>query len=585
MQFKSRAIPSVRPVGTTRKHKIAVAGLLAAMALGQAVAASPQVEAYQKVQQARTEAGKKAGDAASPAQLQQARRELQEQLDYVRSEGIRELSYGSPFLASRERDLLLDQAVISARLGEDEAALAQFEAAYELAVLPSSDRLKHPALDRLRTHPRFAALMQREQQAQAQGEGRAYLTQAMPDAAQRVAGLSRLWAEAKAGFVHFDHVPKLDWDQAYLDALPRVQAATDLESYYLELMRFMARLEDGHSTVVPPAALREKLMSRPPLDTVLLDGKLLVQRVRSSSLAAQLAPGDQIEAIDGRTPADHVAQRLAAITSASTPQDRQNRLYNRFLLAGAADQPVKLSVRKADGRSVQVDVARSGYQDLITPAAFEFRMLPSGIAYLALDHFESDAGLKAFEQALPQILQAKGLILDLRRNGGGNSSHGWSILSYLSDKPIPTATSSVRGDSPWTQARFGSGSQRLLPLESAPYTVKIARQQRFDGPVAVLIGAATYSAAEDFLVGFDSLQRGLIVGEPSGGSTGQPLRLALPGGGFGLVCVKRDRYPDGRSFVGVGIQPQHLAKATQADLRQGRDAVLEQAVQLLTRPR
>ena len=568
-----------RPTGSIT----ALAALTAAMALGAAHAASPSIEAYQKVQQARSEISKRVATQSDPATMQQARRDLQQQIEFVRSEGIRELSYGNPFLAARERDLLLDQAMLSAKLGEDDSALTQLEAAFELAVTPTGSRLKDTAFDRLRTLPRFITLQQREQQAQAQGEGRAYQVtgKSMPDAAQRVAGLSRLWAEARAGFVHFDHVPKLDWDQAYLDALPRVQAATDLESYYLELMRFMAKLEDGHSSAVPPAEVREKLMSRPPLDTVMLEGKVLVQRVRSSSLAAQLAQGDQVETIDGKSPADHVAAHLAGIISASTPQDRQNRLYSRFLLAGAADQPVKLQVRKADGRSVAVEVPRSGYRDLITPPAFEFRLLPSGVAYLALDHFESDAGLKAFEQALPQILQAKGLILDLRRNGGGNSSHGWSILSYLTDKPLPTAYSTVRGDSPWTQARFGASTQRLLPLDMAPETIKIARQQRFGGQVAVLIGAATYSAAEDFLVSFDSLGRGLIVGEPSGGSTGQPLRVPLPGGGFGLICVKRDRYPDGRAFVGVGIQPHHRVAATQADLRQGRDALLERAQALI----
>jgi len=52
-----------------------------------------------------------------------------------------------------------------------------------------------------------------------------------------------------------------------------------------------------------------------------------------------------------------------------------------------------------------------------------------------------------------------------------------------------------------------------------------------------------------------------------------------------MICVKRDRYPDGRSFVGVGIQPQQQVRATQADLRQGRDAVLERAQELLAMPR
>jgi carboxyl-terminal processing protease len=71
------------------------------------------------------------------------------------------------------------------------------------------------------------------------------------------------------------------------------------------------------------------------------------------------------------------------------------------------------------------------------------------------------------------------------------------------------------------------------------------------------------------------------VGEPTGGSTGQPLMFNLPGGGLARVCTKRDTYPDGREFVGVGIQPQVLVRPTVEDFRAGRDTVLEAALELL----
>jgi C-terminal processing protease CtpA/Prc len=79
------------------------------------------------------------------------------------------------------------------------------------------------------------------------------------------------------------------------------------------------------------------------------------------------------------------------------------------------------------------------------------------------------------------------------------------------------------------------------------------------------------------------MQRGRIVGEPTGGSTGQPLLFDLPGGGTGRVCTKRDSYPDGRPFVGVGIQPQLRVSPRVADLQAGRDTVLEAALDLLRR--
>ena len=92
---------------------------------------------------------------------------------------------------------------------------------------------------------------------------------------------------------------------------------------------------------------------------------------------------------------------------------------------------------------------------------------------------------------------------------------------------------------------------------------------------------ATYSAAEDFVVAFDAMERGHIVGEPTGGSTGQPLLFDLPGGGKGRICTKRDSYPDGREFVGVGVQPQVVVSPRVADLQAERDTVLQKALALL----
>lgn len=51
--------------------------------------------------------------------------------------------------------------------------------------------------------------------------------------------------------------------------------------------------------------------------------------------------------------------------------------------------------------------------------------------------------------------------------------------------------------------------------------------------------------------------------------------LKLPGNGQARICTKRDKFPDGREFVGVGIQPDKLVYPTILDFRAGRDTVLE----------
>ncbi|HLN60578.1 MAG TPA: S41 family peptidase, partial [Symbiobacteriaceae bacterium] len=108
-----------------------------------------------------------------------------------------------------------------------------------------------------------------------------------------------------------------------------------------------------------------------------------------------------------------------------------------------------------------------------------------------------------------------------------------------------------------------------------------ATRPRYSGPVAVLTSFVTYSAAENFCAVFRNSRRGPLVGDPTGGSTGQPAIFPLPGGGFGAVCAKQTTFMDGTPLVGVGIVPDIPVAPTIKALAEGRDLVLERALEAL----
>jgi carboxyl-terminal processing protease len=69
--------------------------------------------------------------------------------------------------------------------------------------------------------------------------------------------------------------------------------------------------------------------------------------------------------------------------------------------------------------------------------------------------------------------------------------------------------------------------------------------------------------------------RGVVVGETTQGSSGNPYRADI---GFGIsvaIGAKRYRFPDGTAFEGVGIVPDVPVERRVMDVVAGRDAVLE----------
>jgi len=350
------------------------------------------------------------------------------------------------------------------------------------------------------------------------------------------------------------------------------------------LTEFYAQLHDGHTGVGWPREMRD-LSGYPAISTRLIEGRVFIDFVRDPKLADQgVSRGVEVLVIDGIPVKEYGASRVAPLVSASTPQDRDRRTYEAQLLGGPKDSPVELTIRDAAGTTKQVKLPRltPAEADKLPPRAwkrFEFKMLPGRVAYIVLNAFGSEEIVKEFDAAFPEIQKSRALILDVRGNGGGSSNIGYEILAYLTSEPFLSSQWSTRDYRPAYRAWgrpdrwYGGAAGPISPHGANPYA----------NSVAVLTSAETYSAAEDFVVAFDSMKRGTIIGEPTGGSTGQPLFFSLPGGGFASVCSKHDRYADGREFVGIGVQAQVLVHPTISDFRAGQDTVLEAALQFVTR--
>ncbi len=399
---------------------------------------------------------------------------------------------------------------------------------------------------------------------------------------EKAAGLSLVWSEARFNFVNFDLVPELDWDALYLSYLPRVRQTKTTKEFYNVLEEFLAKLKDGHTNLTYPKELHDEVYARPLLRTRLVEERVLVVRADESLRREGVAPGLEVVAVDGVPVREYAERRVMPFMSASTRQDLETRAYEYWLLRGPAGQPVELTLRDGEGRETKKAVPRVPTAEARKAAAplppFEFKMLPGNVAYVALNSFGNDEAAKQFEAKFAEISQSEALVFDVRENGGGNSSVGWRVLGHLTDKYHLVTRWRTRQYRPsfraWNRLHdaFFYGESGFLPAKVARHYAK---------PVVVLTSPRTYSAAEDFASAFDVMRRGLIVGEPTGGSTGQPLFFELPGGGNARVTTKRDTYPDGTEFVGSGVQPDRAVRPTVEDLRRGRDSVLEAALELL----
>jgi carboxyl-terminal processing protease len=395
----------------------------------------------------------------------------------------------------------------------------------------------------------------------------------------RVAGFTRLWSAIKYNFVFLEERKDLDWDAVFDTYLPKIASAKDDYEYGRLLERAVALLKDGHTNVAP--------MSFEPKDSPALvlepiEGKPVATVVGSLPELAAVTPGMELLEIDGRPVAEIIDRDIDLYLSVSTLQSRQ-LIESKSVLEGAPQTNIQTKWLGLDGKVTDIALTRNqsrhpGAVKRQSHALFEYRQLPGNVAYIGLNGFNSPGIVTEFESRFGELRKAKSWIIDLRSNGGGSDEFGFRILSRFIMSPVKSSAWRTREYKP----AYAAWGKAQTWYEGSPEEIMPAEGPKFDGPVYVLTSPITCSAAEDFLIPLKMAKRITIVGEPTCGSSGQPLEITIYGA-YARICTKWDRFPDGTEFVGIGILPDVPAARTKQDVASGRDAVLQKAIELVSK--
>lgn len=418
---------------------------------------------------------------------------------------------------------------------------------------------------------------------------------------QKIYGLSSFWQEAKDHFVYFDKVPNLDWDKAYREFIPLVLATHSRYDYARQLQRFAALLHDGHTNVFLPNDIEQGPL---PVRLLEVNGRPYVTNV-TADLAKDIPVGSEVAEIEGKPAGAYQKEQILPFISSST--DYILRDWAAWMIAsGIPGQSIRFAFRRPDGGLVRKTLSYAPGNSRFTfpkrndgyfvPGGplVEYRDMGEGIAYVAINSFNDPNVVADFEALLPKLKDCKGLMIDIRKNGGGDTTNAWPIAAHMTDKPMLSTAwrTRVTKSAYVAWGRFGAegaeGASDFLPdfcgkswFGEKPETVQPSSGVRLLMPTVILTDHGTASSSEDFLVYLDKAPQITRVGRRTFGSTGQPLYFNLVGNIAARVCTKRDTYPDGRDFVGVGVIPHVEVEPTIDDLLADRDVMLAKGIEVL----
>lgn len=335
---------------------------------------------------------------------------------------------------------------------------------------------------------------------------------------------------------------------------------------YQGLRRFGNALADGHNFVFdaePPGidcipAYIEDINNEPV--------------IRRSATAA-LAPGQTIISVDGTPFASWLAPELER-SGGATPGYQFN-IALRQLLFGRSTS-VDLGLRDPDGTTSTVTVVPDAI-DVCTPilvatsrpAGFLADLGAPSIYYINLDATVLP-DISQFRSELTAAAGASGLVLDMR--GYPGTDH-YEIAARI----IPeTFSSPIFRVTQWMGLDASAVSESHLDLN--PKT-----SPSYAGPVVLLVGHATVSAAENFSTMLVDAGRVTVVGRTSAATNGNITGVLVPAG-FAFTFTGMDvRHADANAsvFHGIGIVPDVDVPLDAASFAAGKDPELEAAIAVL----
>lgn len=243
--------------------------------------------------------------------------------------------------------------------------------------------------------------------------------------------------------------------------------------------------------------------------TLTIGGKLYVNEVSEGhpSHKADIRPGDQIVKING------------------VETSGKERAQISQLLRGPKGTSVNLMLLR-DGTVINKTIVR---EEIKQPNVSYSGMLDEQIGYIRLDKFLENSAQEV-KDALEQInkQKPKGLILDLRNNGGGILQEAVKIINLFVDKNVLVVTQ--KGRNPEKSIAYKTTTNAIAP------TI----------PIVVLINGASASASEIVAGALQDLDRGIVVGQRSYGKGLVQQTFNLPYNSLVKVTVAKYYTPSGR---------------------------------------
>lgn len=402
-----------------------------------------------------------------------------------------------------------------------------------------------------------------------------YAEMEFPDKEYRLLALFRFWNVINYFFPYKDLIGT-DWNEILPKYISQFEADKDAAAYRLTAGKMVAEIRDSHGSFRPPPLKNPPVFYFPPTVEAYAENQTYIKAVLDEN--SGFKPGDVVLEVDGEPIKKLLEEKFTVRVAASTPQAMMRQIHGYGIFRGAKDSKAIFKVRGLDGKERTVETIRNVAPNDPRFAQFNdgkrktpvVSILPAGFGYVDLDRLTNAEVDRMFET----LKDAPAIIFDMRGYPNGTA---WTIAPRLSAKKSPVAALFSR-----PQPEATSFNEGVSPTYNFSQTIPERSGEVYAGRVLMLINEWAQSQSEHTALFFETARPDItFIGTPTAGANGDVTNTVLPGNIVVTFSGHNVRHADGRQLQRVGIEPHVKVAPTIRGIVEGRDEILEAAVDYL----
>ncbi len=383
---------------------------------------------------------------------------------------------------------------------------------------------------------------------------------------------------------HYDpNFGGLDWQAVHDELLPKLEKAQKMSGARAIMKELIARLKLSHFNLIP-TEVYEKIGGTDEkgafdgitgLDFRNIDGRPVVTSVKDGFPAhkAGVKPGWEIVQI-GKVEIASLLPDIAKEFENNSLKDYYLWAAVRGRLRGKIGDTLNIRFNDGNDKILQLDIV------LAEQEGNKFRLghLPPSYIWIKTETIKSESGtigyiafngfldiprvMPVFNKAMKSFIDTKvdGIVIDIRGNGGG----------------LPVMAMGMAG---WLLEEKGKRLGTMYLRDNELKMAVLPRPEIYTGSVAVLIDGLSASCSEIFAGGLKDLGRARIFGSTTAGAVLPSTVEKLPNKDGFQYAFANYRSEKGDVLEGVGVSPDEEVYHTREALLEGKDRVLESALQ------